>query len=158
MKQNLLIITIIVILVIPSLVNADLGAEGETIEIGGRELQIFMVADNSRTVVFKLDGKLSKALQERETYEFFDGSRITIGDVLIEEAGDGADLVEFYFSPAFTLEKTSYDDIIYELPSPESLEAEAAGQYLPQYNTLIVADEPSGFDEVIARLYSFLDK
>lgn len=73
--------------------------EGETkiipVNSGYYEIRLVIVSDVSELVLFSVNGELTRALHEREKDYLLDGSRIFIGDILVDESG--RDLVEFYF-------------------------------------------------------------
>ena len=102
MKKRMLFL-IVVLLLVPIVAGdaflQDYMYEGETILVpvnGGQyEITVVMVSDTQETVIFSVNGELTKALREREKDYLSDGSRIFVGDVLIDE--DGKDLVQFYF-------------------------------------------------------------
>jgi len=102
MKKRMLFL-IVVLLLVPIVVGdaflQDYMYEGETVLVpvnGGQyEITLIMVSDTQETVIFSVNGELTKALREKEKDYLSDGSRIFVGNVLIDE--DGKDLVQFYF-------------------------------------------------------------
>jgi len=102
MKKGLGILGILILLT-PSVLGGaflhDYMYEGETLIIpvngGYYELRLIIVSDIAETAVFSVNGEITKALREREKDYLSDGSRIFVGDILVDE--DGKDLVEFYF-------------------------------------------------------------
>ena len=102
MKKRMLFL-IVVLLLVPIVAGdaflQDYMYEGETVLVpvnGGQyEITLIMVSDTQETVIFSVNGELTKALREKEKDYLSDGSRIFVGDVLIDE--DGKDLVQFYF-------------------------------------------------------------
>jgi len=101
--QKILVILCLLILVVPVVFGAaflqNYVYEGEVMVIpyngGYYEITLVMVSDTQEKAIFSVNGEMTKALGERERDYLSDGSKIFVGDILIDE--DGKDLVEFYF-------------------------------------------------------------
>lgn len=128
MKRGLIILLFIVlssILVHAALPNTILEGETQTAVSNGiiYKIKLIMVADNTQKVIFEINGKPTKPLGEKEGYDFLDGSKIRIGEVLIQEGGDGRDLVEYYFYGARDWQQTEEDYVLdeYQTSTPSDM-------------------------------------
>ncbi|MBU2561104.1 MAG: hypothetical protein KKD17_02320 [Nanoarchaeota archaeon] len=77
--------------------------EGETksYDVGGYvyEVHLISVFDSQLKAQFEVNGEKTDALAEDESYKLSDGAVIQVRDVLPQEAGEGADLVQFNLFP-----------------------------------------------------------
>jgi hypothetical protein len=74
--------------------------ETKTYTIKGKEYEttVLIIADDSGKVKFKINGEVTKALDDGETEILNDGTTLGVREVLSNEAGEtsGGDIVEFY--------------------------------------------------------------
>jgi len=98
MRKSILILLLILC---STAVSAELMREGDMIPIqmGNNEytLKLVVVSDRQEAAIFSWKGELSKSLKEREKHRFSDGSLLMVGTILVDEAGDNPDMVDFYF-------------------------------------------------------------
>lgn len=59
------------------------------------EVELVMVSDQAKKAIFELNGEKSGILSEDDSYRFSDGSSILAREILIQEGGDGKDLVQY---------------------------------------------------------------
>lgn len=123
---------ILLVILISTLVSADSStnriiSEGETqiITVGTipYAIKLIVVADNSEKAIFEVNGKRTKAIGSREGYDFLDGSKIRVGDVFLQEGGDGPDMLEYFFyAPLGTQSVVDEDEYaIGSIQAPTSL-------------------------------------
>ncbi len=122
MKRGLIILLFIIlgsILVYASPPNTLLEGETQTVVSNGitYKIKLVMVADNNQKAIFEVNGRPTNPIGESEGYDFPDGSKIRVGEVLIQESGDGRDLVEFYFYGARNWQQTEGEYIVDEFQS-----------------------------------------
>ena len=73
--------------------------EGETqvVTINGwdYEVELVMVSDQAKKAVFRVNGESTDSLSEDGTYRFSDGSSLLAREILVQEGGDGKDMVQY---------------------------------------------------------------
>lgn len=104
MKTKILLILIIATLVVPCALGASyllkqVITEGETqtVSIEGKEytVELTTVSDDTKKAIFKVNGESSTTLTEGKSHKFSDGTVILAREILIQESGDGKDLVQY---------------------------------------------------------------
>jgi len=91
----------------------DVMEQGEvktiTIDDKEYEVEVTYIGGTTSQVKFKINGQVTKALEEDDTYKLDDGTQIGVREILEEEAGEvTADQVEFYIgAEKLTLENGS---------------------------------------------------
>ena len=59
------------------------------------EVELVMVSDQAKKAIFKVNGEKSDILSEGESTKFSDGTSLLAREILIQEGGDGSDIVQY---------------------------------------------------------------
>jgi hypothetical protein len=122
-----IIYTLILLILIPAAFARLITILEQAVPISycGYELEATYISDNE--VRFRLDNETSKALGYHDLYEFGEGSRIYVREILEEEALEGPDMVSIRFYPArCTVEEEimAEEEILEEIQEQENITKE----------------------------------
>ncbi|HII72579.1 TPA: hypothetical protein HA265_07520 [Candidatus Woesearchaeota archaeon] len=71
--------------------------ETQTVDVGGNQytVQLVMVSDAAKKAIFKVNGEMSDPLNQDDSHKFNDGTVILAREILVQEGGDGRDIVQY---------------------------------------------------------------